>query len=57
MALHYTMQTPIRMDDGVKFICDIYGNQTDASVTENPTGCTATFEITQGIDSVYWPQI
>lgn len=53
MALHYTMQTPIRMDDGVKFICDIYGNQTDASVTESPTGCTATFEITQGVDSVY----
>ena len=53
MALHYAMQTPKRMDDGVKFICDIYGNQTDASVTENPTGCTATFEITQGVDSVY----
>lgn len=53
MALHYTMQTPIRMNDGVKFICDIYGNQTDASVTESPTECTATFEITQGIDTVY----
>lgn len=53
MELHYTMQTPIRMDDGVKFICDIYGNQEDANVTENPTGCIATFDIAQGIDSVY----
>ena len=53
MSLHYTMQTPIRMNDGVKFVCDIYGNQTDAIVTENPTGCTAIFEITQGVDSTY----
>lgn len=53
MSLHYTMQTPVRVSDGVKFICDIYGNQTDASITEQPNGCNASFEITQGVDSVF----